>query len=406
MAARFHFTKATIDQLPTPGKLTYYRDARELKLGLYVTQNGAKSFLALLTINGKTRRITLGQFPALSVPRARQLAAKAASEYAEHGIDPIEQRRAKKVASITLSEVFETYLKEHDLKPSTVKDYRKAIDETFGGWLNRPLAAIRPQEILSRYLERGKASRARTDNALRVLRAIFNFAKARYKSPDGDSRFPVNPTDIVNETRARYKPIRRRRVIAPGELPMWWQSVHDLNNATARDWLLFLLLTGVRSKEAASLQWQNIDLREQTFTLIETKNRRVVDLPLPDTIAHLLRPRRPRSNDGWVFPAKSGKAGFLSDPRKSIARVRNQSGVVFSPHDLRRTYTSIANSLDISVYTVKTLLNHTMTTNDVTAGYDVPDMARLKTASRRIENQILSLAKVQNVGVIYIRSSA
>ena len=55
----------------------------------------------------------------------------------------------------------------------------------------------------------------------------------------------------------------------------------------------------------------------------------------------------------------------------------NDSGVSFSAHDLRRTFITIAESLDISVYALKRLLNHKMT-NDVTAGYIITDVERLR----------------------------
>ena len=109
---------------------------------------------------------------------------------------------------------------------------------------------------------------------------------------------------------------------------------------------------------------------------------------------------RRRQSSGWVFPAPTGKTGYLNDPRKSIAQVRIASGVQFTPHDLRRTFTSLANGMDISIYTVKALLNHQLNTADVTAGYDVPDLERLQAASARIEDKFLRLAGVDNGNVV------
>jgi integrase len=57
-----------------------------------------------------------------------------------------------------------------------------------------------------------------------------------------------------------------------------------------------------------------------------------------------------------------------------MLKVAELSGVPFTIHDLRRTFITIAESLDIPAYALKRLLNHA-TTNFVTADYII-----LKTA--------------------------
>lgn len=401
MAERFNFTKAAIERLPMPAARTYYRDTRETRLGLYVTEAGTKSFFAAVTIDGKTRRIPVGKFPATSIPLARMKAAETATQVAK-GTDPVAAKREAKAASVTLREVLHAYLEARDLKESTKADYRRAIRESFGAWIDKPLAGITEQKVLSRYLERGKISKARTDNAARVLGALFRFAKATYKKPGGQSLFPSNPVDVLKEAKVRFKPQRKRTVVSAQDLPAWWGAVQRLANPTARDYLIFLLLTGTRREEAARLRWSDVNLTAGTFYLSDPKNRTPVTLPLPRYMVELLEPRA--EDDGWVFPATTGRSGYLSDPRKSIATVRRESGVSFAPHDLRRTYTSVANGLDISVYTVKALLNHRLNQADVTAGYDVPDMDRLKRASARIEDKILRLAGHTDTHVVELRA--
>ena len=46
-------------------------------------------------------------------------------------------------------------------------------------------------------------------------------------------------------------------------------------------------------------------------------------------------------------------------------------------HDLRRTFITVADSLDIGRYALKRLVNHRMP-NDVTAGYIISDVERLR----------------------------
>jgi integrase len=89
----------------------------------------------------------------------------------------------------------------------------------------------------------------------------------------------------------------------------------------------------------------------------------------------------------YVFPAAIG-AGHIVEPRKAMLKVVEISGVDFMLHDLRRTFITTAESLDISSYSLKRLLNH-KNCNDVTAGYLVIDVERLRKPMQQIASYIL-----------------
>ena len=71
----------------------------------------------------------------------------------------------------------------------------------------------------------------------------------------------------------------------------------------------------------------------------------------------------------------------------------------FCLHDLRRLFITTAESLDISNYTIKLLVNHSLG-GDVTAGYTIPDPERLRKAMQKIEDRILHLTGNQKTGNI------
>ena len=71
-----------------------------------------------------------------------------------------------------------------------------------------------------------------------------------------------------------------------------------------------------------------------------------------------------------------------------MAKVTEASGINFTVHDLRRTFITIAESLDISAYAVKRLVNHKMN-NDVTAGYIIADVERLRKPMQLITDNLL-----------------
>ena len=115
---------------------------------------------------------------------------------------------------------------------------------------------------------------------------------------------------------------------------------------------------------------QNIDFNSKTLTVIETKNKSHHTLPTSDFIFSLLQARYNNAhtviNSKYVFPG-NGAGGYLVEPRKQIAKVVKTSAIPFTLHDLRRTFITIAESLDISAYALKRLLNH-QSNGDVTSG--------------------------------------
>ena len=84
----------------------------------------------------------------------------------------------------------------------------------------------------------------------------------------------------------------------------------------------------------------------------------------------------------------------MNDPKKQVAKVRTISGLYFNIHDLRRTFITIAESLDIQAYTLKRLIYH-KDSRDVTAtSYLImDDIERLRKPMEKISKHILEKVK-------------
>jgi integrase len=67
-----------------------------------------------------------------------------------------------------------------------------------------------------------------------------------------------------------FKVERRRTLVKNSDLPAWAKAVEALDNTIARDFLLFLIHTGLRRNEAAKLQWNQVDFQEGCFTISNT----------------------------------------------------------------------------------------------------------------------------------------
>lgn len=391
-------TKTVVDHATVPEHgQRFLRDTALPGFALRVTSGGAKSFVLEKRINGRVRRQTLGRYGALTVEQARREAQKVLGRIAA-GADPIAERREAQARSVTLGEAFEAYLAARkDLRATTLRDYRQLMGSAFKDWHYTELAALTKDKIARRHAKLGERSHARANNAMRLLRAVYNFASYSYEDSRGRSLFPENPVRRLNHTRAWYPVERRRTYIKRGDLPAWFEAVQalradeaDPNGRSVADYLLLLLFTGLRRGEAMRLRWREVDFVARTVTIPDTKNHDPLVLPHSDFIYDLLFARHAMDSSAWVFPG-TGPQGYLIEPRRQMAKIITQSGVSFTLHDLRRTFITVAESLDISIYAIKRLVNHRIR-NDVTAGYIVMAVERLRGPMQKITDHLRGLA--------------
>ena len=160
---------------------------------------------------------------------------------------------------------------------------------------------------------------------------------------------------------------------------------------TVPDYLELILFTGLRRGEAARLEWSSVDLQNKVFTVTDTKNHLPLTLPMSERVYEIFSRRKDASRGSeFVFPG-GGQAGYLQEPKYQTKKITEISSVQFSVHDLRRTFATMAESLNIYGYLLKKLLNHKQG-NDVTSGYIVHDVERLRGPMEAIATAILTRA--------------
>jgi integrase len=249
--------------------------------------------------------------------------------------------------------------------------------------------------VAKKHQELSKHSQARADNTMRVLRALFNFAQDKYEKSDGTPVILFNPCTRLTRMKLWNRVKRRRTSIKDHQLPDWYQAVNNISSRrkpvtaeSARDFLLFLLFNGCRPIEASTLTWDLVDLKDRSFVFEDTKNREDHALPLSDFTHELLSRRRDNSNgSAYVFYDEDGKN--IYDIRTWTKHVIDESEVPFVPYDCRRTFATAAESLDLTSYTIKRLLNHKHSEADVTSGYIQISVDRLRKPIQRISDELL-----------------
>ena len=406
---KLKLTKSGVDKLPYfQSSLDHPRKNQELfwdtelaGFGLRVTR-ASKTYIVEKRVNRRTVRARIGRHNQIPTDRARKMAQKLIYEMTD-GKDVNARKKAIQGESITLQQAYDEFLEKRDLKERTIWDYQRAMDISFKTWKRKRIIDVTREMVSRHYTKLGdQIGKAQANQSMRFLRSLINFAAGQYENGDGKPLIKDNPVSIITQTKTWYRVERRQTIIKNHDLASWFEAVDSLNGDLVKDYLKVLLFTGLRRQEAMKLRWDQVDLKAKTLTIIDTKNRNPLTLPLGPFILKLLKDRKKDATDSpFVFPG-TGKTGHLVESKYQTAQVTKESGIKFCLHDLRRVFINTAESLDISSYAVKQLVNHSIG-GDVTAGYMVSDPERLRKPMERIETHLLRLCRKDVAKVVSIK---
>jgi integrase len=399
---RLKITKANMTQIvkPVSGQVDYF-DTELHGFGVRATK-AALTFFVRSTLRGTTQKpfIPIGTYGTFTPEQARTT-AKDYLRRLDMGENPHPKAQPKREI-ITIQDLYRQYIssKKTPLAVSTVYQYDSWMNNHFKDWLTLPADTITGSMVLDRLalMEKNNGT-TQAASSIKLLRGLYRLGIALHPGV-----IIHNPVEAVREIRGREWSPRKRRMtyIEPQDLPAWFKAVSDYSNPKGRDYMLLLLYTGLRRNEAARLKWSDIDFKEKTFTFTPEKKRGEkpeddrVTMPLSVQTYRLLLKRKA---EGWendyIFPGKH-PSPYLSNPDNYKRDIMQSSGVTFCFHDLRRTFITIAESLDIPHYALKALLNHSMG-NDVTGGYICMSTERLREPMQHIADKIKELATVKIV---------
>jgi integrase len=343
------------------------KDSVVTGLRLRISPSGSKRFVAVGRVRkaNKVRTLTIGDANLVCIDEARK-AAIAYLAQLQVGIDVNEEiakeAETKQRQQTTLNEAMELYVKDRALRPKTINGYRYEIPKYCHSFIHKPVNEITEDDVCKWYLSNNHIPTS-IDKAFRSLRAILEYMV-------GVRVIDRNPCSAVTARKLRYKIKARTRRIESHNLTKFIDSWLDLlvkgNLSTVQgDFILWLLMTGCRLDEARTMKWADLDNSQLTITIEHTKNGTPHVLPLTPLMSDLLdrRLQNNPTNNPYIFPAKQGKGysstKHLSDCRKALDKITEQACIPnVRPHDLRRTFTTILDELNISEGNIKSLLNH------------------------------------------------
>jgi integrase len=380
-------TKTAVEALLHPAKgQQLYWDTTLRGFGVLVGKQ-SKTFIIQRDIRGKSRRISLGRYPDISLHLARKKAEELGGQM-RGGTDPTKERRKATAGGMTLRQAWQLYEKFMLVKQrseKTRKGYEQFLTCYCSDWLDRPLAEITPEAARTRHERISEQNGTYAANrCMTVLRAVWKRARREHRG------LPESPT--VNVDFHPEKP--RDKVIK--DLPAFWTGVQKIENPIRRDLYIWLLFTGCRSEESRTLKWEQVDLNKRLVHFPVTKTGASFDLPLSEFLNKLLQARRACAStqavfpdSPWVFPA-FGKHGYVAE-----AKLNKQEPKLFaeewSPHALRHTWISIAeNKAKIPPLHARLLVNHALAkSNDAHVGYIHADLKDLRKSQNRMSAYLL-----------------
>jgi integrase len=388
-----------------------YFDKRSPGFGLRVgaprkgEREPTRSFFVQAKVGGKTVRVTVGRHPTFNVNQARD----AAFDYLramKRGENPNTKKREDAAKAVTLRDAWSIhgeYLRSRRASPRTFSHYDHVLKCYFGDWLDTPLEAISRTDVRVRHQriaakgaanQRAKGKREGrnphgttiANNAMRVFSALYRRAMREHPS------LPACPTVNVNWFRLE----RRRTAFDAAELRAWYADLMKLDNHVRRDANVFMLLSGMRPAATFEVRWQDVDLDRRSLHVPRPKGgeSRAFDLPLSTALVEMLRNRKAENamlfaGSPWVFPSPTSASGHIKEARNQARATRND--IAHQTYDLRRPFITIANSLDVSQYKIKLLVNHVLPQSDVTAGYMTITLDDLRGPMQQITDRILSI---------------
>ncbi len=332
----------------TTNRLTDLKVRREKAPGLYpdgdglylqVTANAAKSWVLRYMLRGKAREMGLGSQKNYSLSEARAR-AKRARQLRDDGVDPIEHRKAQRAAKAradanakTFTDCFEEWLdanaaawgSEKYARQQRTQMVRYAIP-TLGAL---PIADVNTESMLA-VLKPIWTTKAVTARHVRNnIESILDYARAKgFRSGENPARWRGHLEHLVANPDEVHK-VKHRIALPYSEIGAFMAK---LRTQTGRDAnaLELTILTAARTGEIEGATWDEIDLKEKTWTIAgeRMKSGNEHRVPLSDAAVAVIE--RIEHRTGLLFP---------SADNKSLARLRIRLGYGhITTHGFRSTF--------------------------------------------------------------------
>jgi integrase len=344
--------------------------------GHRIRASGARSWVFQYKTGGRSKRMALGTFPAVSATAARKAAA-ALYARVKLGGDPAQERDGTRARSgETVGALLRQYLpaKAKGVRPKTMQDIEHALLDLAKPLHGLNVAQVDRRAVAARLTAVTAGAGPVAANRFRTsLSTFFTWAIAQ-------GLIEHNPV-----TGTAKNPERSRdRVLSDSELVTIWRACES-ERSDLGPILRLLMLTGARATEIASLQWSEVTDSHIVIPGTRVKNGRPLVIPLTGLVRSILD-ARPRATDDYVFGRRAGRpfSGWGLALAKLNARIAETAGAPlahWTPHDIRRSVATGLAELGQPPHIVELILNHAGHRSGVAGIYNRSQYQREKLAA-------------------------
>ena len=294
MAHQFFFNTYILDNLPSPEKgFDVVQDLSEPRLRMYITQRGVKSFFVRKRVNGRDKRIIIGNYPEMDIEDAR---AKV-SEVLNEACKKVPIRRKK----ISFKDFVDLYMESKVRRgEDSLNKLKRAVKLHFGCLFEKNIQDLTTDDLK---IELDKISgRAMALRMQELLQSVFNYAISTGYRKD-------NPMDNIE----RINVVRRVRKLNKSGLNKLLNAIKKEPDVNLRSAFLMLIYGFAPKTKIFKMRWEDLDFNHDLW----------LDMPLSN-MAVLLLQDMPQDGE-WVF---MGRGRFhLTDPRVAWKRIVTGAGI-------------------------------------------------------------------------------
>lgn len=293
---------------------------------------------------GKTKQLymTIGYFP------TKQDALSALINYNKNPYDI-------KTNTITFSEVYERWSKEHFLKvtPSSCRSWIAAYNHS------KPLHNMRMRDIRPNHLEETIKNANVGDSTKQRMKSLYNLMYKYCLKYDIVEKDYAALCDSVK----RGTPTIKRVPFSDKEIQALWDNI----NFPFVDMVLIGIYSGWRPQELAVLKINDVNLEAWTFFGgLKTDAGRNRCVPIPPAIRELVKRNYDKAiamSSEYLFNDENGQQStYLTYDkyRGRFSKINNKLGMQHKPHDTRHTFITKAKEANMNEYILKLIVGHTV----------------------------------------------
>ncbi|WP_151961366.1 tyrosine-type recombinase/integrase [Acinetobacter bereziniae] len=314
-----------------------YRLSDSNGLSLIIDPKGGKYWALRLTVDGQRKSKALGQYPELSLKKAREIALDIKYKFSR--VEAVDELKPlfKEVAEDWFENQKETWSTKH------ISNVQASLDELYIGLANKRINQIQATEILQ--VIKKIEARGSLEIAKRTLSRcgmVMKYAIAhgyRYDNPASDLVYAL-----------KNKKVKNLASLSENEMPEFLRRIKTYPaDAQTHHAIILIMLTGVRVSELLQARWDEFDLDERKWDIPaeRMKNGLPHRVPLTDMMLDELQALRLTHNQDLLFPHRlNNKEPMRSE---SILAVIKRSGYAgrMTTHGFRSLFSTVVNESNL-----------------------------------------------------------